>query len=132
MLRSPCQKIIEKDLVFGNRKGYFEVYFLAFLAQKIETELDFRNEKCLDESTRGEPVVACRPTLTVSILSSEHFWFLRRLKRMECARPQPMNQGILILVGGWSDSPGGLISRNGPALGGFFTKYIKLLYKKRI
>ena len=35
---------------------------MAFLAQKSETELDFRNEKCLDVSSRWEPVVACRPT----------------------------------------------------------------------
>ena len=89
MLRSPCKKIIEKDLVFGIRKGYFEIYFLAFLAQKSETELDFRNEKCLDVSSRWEPVIACKYTHRKIILSSEHFRFLRRLKRMECARLQP-------------------------------------------
>ena len=43
-------------------KGALRSTFFAFLAQKSETELDFRNEKFLDESTRWEPVVACKST----------------------------------------------------------------------
>ena len=84
-------------------------------------ELDFRNEIFLVISSRWEPVVACKSTHRKIILSSEHFRFLRRLTRMECARPQPRERGYLDLGWWWSDSPGGHISRNRPALGGFFT-----------
>ena len=97
------------------------MHFFAILVQKSETELDFRNEKCLDVSSRWEPVVACNLKQGPNILSSEHFRFLRRLKRMECARPQPRNRGIPFLVWGASDPSGGHKSRNSPALGGFFT-----------
>jgi hypothetical protein len=66
---SPVRVYAQKALVRRSLKvivflrinfGYSETNFLAFLAPKSEMDFDFKNEKCLDVSSRLDSVVTCK------------------------------------------------------------------------
>ena len=94
---------------------------MAFLAPKSETELDFKNEKFLDVSSRWEAVVDTYQNRGKTLRALSIFGSYGVSKEWNVLDLSRAPRGILILVWGASDPPGGHISRNRPALGGFFT-----------
>ena len=90
--------------------GFFEICVIRVDNCEIgsfqgkSTRITKKIEKCL---SRHKKIIKTKHGVTNRFLvkSSEHFWFLRRLKRMECARPQPPLRGSPFLVWGASDPP---------------------------
>ena len=118
MLRSDCQKIIENDWVFGKRKGYLEIYFLAFWPKKVKRN-SISEMKSFWMCRRGGNLLQ-RANLPI-------VKFFRALSIFgSCGDSKEWNVLDLRCRGGVSrfwfgvrpTPPGGHISRNSPALGG--------------
>ena len=97
-----------KYLSFWKSKRVLWGLFIGFFGLKKRNGTRFLGLKVFGRVVEVGTCISVQTHPRENFLSPEHFRFLRRLKRMECARPQPMSRGIPILVCGWSDSPGAI------------------------